>query len=149
MLCITRARAHRHLSWMDAHLVINGHKEKNMVSNCSKKYEKYHDRKKMAILCCVIVFTRENARACTCARFFYKMLKMSWNVCKINLRRFWAFNNFARTLTRGRTRTRAFFYLKLTGLILTLIMINMNEKWLLVMKIWSWVDFQKISQNGA
>ena len=42
---------------------------------------------------------------------------------------------FARALTRGRTRTRAFFDLKLTGLILTLIIINMNEKYLLVMKI--------------
>ena len=79
----------------------------------------------------------------------YKMLNMTWNVCKINLRRFWAFKNFAHALTRGRTRTRAFFDLKLTGLILTLIMINMNEKYLLVMKIWSWDDFQKISQNGA
>ena len=36
--------------------------------------------------------------------------------------------NFARAFTRGRTRTRALPGLKLTGRILTLIMINMNEK---------------------
>ena len=34
MLCIKRARARGHLSWIDAHLVINGHKETNMVSIC-------------------------------------------------------------------------------------------------------------------
>ena len=142
MLCIKRARAHRHLSWIDAHLVINGHKEINMVSNSLKKYEKISWRKKMAILCCVMVLrakTRAHARV---RAIFYKMLKMTWNVCKKNLRRFWAFKIFARVMTRGRTRTRAFFDLNLTGLILTLIMINMNEKLLLVMKIWSWVDFQ-------
>ena len=72
--------------------------------------------------------TRENARACSYARFCIKCFNMTWNVCKINLRRFWAFKNFAHALTRGRTRTRAFFDLKLTGLILTLIMINMNVK---------------------
>ena len=35
---------------------------------------------------------------------------------------------FARALSRGRTHARAFSDLKLTGRILTLIMINMNEK---------------------
>ena len=35
--------------------------------------------------------TRENARACACARFFCKLLKMAWNVWKINLERIWAF----------------------------------------------------------
>ena len=149
MLCIKRARAHWHLSWIYAHLVNNGHKEINMVSNSLKKYEKYHERKKNGDSMFVNGVTRENARACSYARFFYKMLKMTWNVCKKNLRQFWAFKNFARALTRGRTRTRAFSDLILTGLILTLIMINMIEKSLLVMKIWSRVYFQKISQNGA
>ena len=57
--------------------------------------------------------TNENARACACARFFFldKTLKMALNVCKQKLRRFGAFRNF----------TRFFFYLKLTGRILTLI----------------------------
>ena len=41
--------------------------------------------------------------------------------------------------------TRAFFDLKLTGLILTLILVNMNEKCLSVMKIWSRVDFHKMA----
>ena len=54
--------------------------------------------------------TRKNARACGVCAIFNKMLKITWNVCKITLRRFWAFNFFARALTRGRTRTRAFFW---------------------------------------
>ena len=33
---------------------------------------------------------------------------MAWNVCKKNLRRFWAILNFTRALTRARTRTRIF-----------------------------------------
>ena len=129
--------------------VINCHKEIKMVSNYLKKYGKYHERKKNgnSMLCYGV--TRENARACACARFFIKCLKWPKTYAKYNLRRFWEFWKFARALTRGRTRMRAFFDLKLTGLILTFIMINMNEKWLLVMKIWSWVDFQKILQNGA
>ena len=137
MLCIKRARAHWHLSWIDAHLVINGHKEINMVSNSLKKYNKYHERKKNGDFMFCNGVTRENARACCLRAIFYKMLKMTWNVCKKNLRRFRAFKIFARVMTRGRTRTRAFFDLNLTGLILTLIMINMNEILLLVMKIWS------------
>ena len=128
MLCIKRPRAHWHLSWIYAHLVNNGHKEINMVSNSLKKYEKYHERKKNGDSMFCNGVTRENARACSYARIFIKCLKWPDNVCKINLRRFWAFKNFARALTRGCTRTRAFFDLKLTGLILTLIMINMNEK---------------------
>ena len=144
MVCIKRARTHGHFSWIDAHLLIIIHTEINMVSNPSRKYEKYHERKKNGDSVLSNGVTRENARA-----IFYKMLKMTWNVCKKNLRRFWEFFNFARALTRGRTRTRAFFDLKLTGRILTLIMINMNEKWFLVMKIWSRVYCQKILQNGA
>ena len=66
----------------------------------------------------------------------FEMLKMAWNVCKMNLSRFWAFLIFARALTRGRTRTRASGYLKIIGLKLTLIMPNMNKKWPSVMKIW-------------
>ena len=116
---IKRPRAHWHLSWIYAHLVNNGHKEINMESNSLKKYEKYHERKKNGDSMFFNGVTRKNARACSYRAIFYKMLKMTWNVCKINLRRFWAFKNFARALTRGRTRTRAFFDLKLTGLILT------------------------------
>ena len=102
-------------------------------------------KSRMAILCCVIGrYARKRARMRVCV-IFYKMLKMAWNVCKQNLRRFWAFTIFARALTRGRTRTCAFFDLKLTGRILTLIMINMNEKWISVMKIWTWVNIHKMA----
>ena len=47
-----------------------------MVLNSSKKYEKYHERKKMAILCCVMVL-RAKTRAHVRVRDFYKMLKMT------------------------------------------------------------------------
>ena len=82
-------------------------------------------------------------------RDFYEMLKMAWNVSKMNLRRFGAFWNFARTLTRGRAHARAFFDRKLIGRILTLIVLNMNGNWLSVMKLWSFEIFQKKTQNGA
>ena len=75
MLCIKRARAHWHLSWIDAHLVINGHKELKMVSNSLKKYKKYHERKKNGDSMFCNGVTRENARACAYARFFIKCLK--------------------------------------------------------------------------
>ena len=93
-------------------------------------------------------YARKRARMCVRA-FFCKMLKMAWNVCKMNLGRFWAFLFFARALTRGRTHARAFSDLKLTGRILTLIMINMNEKCLSVMKIWSWVKSTKKKHKMA
>ena len=41
----TRARTHGHLSLTDAHSVSNGHNEINMVSNCSEKFGKYHEKK--------------------------------------------------------------------------------------------------------
>ena len=111
--------------------------------------------------------TRENTRPCVCA-FFCKMLKMAWNVCKVNLRRFGAFLFFARALTRGRTHARVFSDLKLTGWTLTLIMINTewetpfryedmimslkvpkkNTKWRLddVMKTWwPWKCYSNVS----
>ena len=93
-----------------------------------------------------------NARANLCLRKFSKFLKcLKWPQTYSNLIKkwFWAFFIFARALTRGRTRTRAFFYLKLTGRILTLIVINMNDKWFTVMKIWSWVDFTRVLHKMA
>ena len=45
-----------------------------MVSNSSKKYEKYNEKKNGDSMLCNGV-TRENARACACARFFIKCLK--------------------------------------------------------------------------
>ena len=74
MLCIKRARAHRHLSWIDAHLVINGHKEINMVSNCLEKYGKYHERKKNGDSMFCNVVTREKRARMHVRAIFYKML---------------------------------------------------------------------------
>ena len=74
---------------------------------------------------CHYAWKRARMHVCT---FFGEMLKMAWNVCKMISRQFRAFWNFARALTRGRTH-------KLTGRILTLIMINMNKKCFSVMKI--------------
>ena len=89
-------------------------------------------QKNCAILCCKIPLRAKTRAHYACAKiFFAKCLKWPKTYCKINLIKkwFWAFLNFARELTRGRTHARAFFDLKLTGRILTLIMINMNEKW--------------------
>ena len=76
---------------------------------------------------------------------FWKMIRMAQNVCKMNFRRFGAFWMFARALTRGRTRTRAFMYMYLTEIKLTFIMTSLNEKWLSIMKIWQWLDFYKMA----
>ena len=48
-----------------------------MESNSLKKYEKYHERKKNGDSMFFNGVTRENARACSYARFFIKMLKMT------------------------------------------------------------------------
>ena len=98
--------------------------------------------------------TNTNVRANLCARKGVPTQKFrnAWNGLKRTL--IWSKSDyehflFLRAPTRGRTRTRAFIDLKLTGWILTIIVINMNEKWFTVMKIWSWVDSQSTSQNGA
>ena len=70
MLCITRARAHAHSSWTDAHSLINGHKEINKVSNCSGKHEEYCVKKYPGWIILRSAVTNENARACACSRFF-------------------------------------------------------------------------------
>ena len=98
--------------------------------------------------------TNKNVRANLCARKGVRTQnsRNAWNSLKRTL--IWSKSDyehflFSRALTRERTRTRALIDLKLTGRILTIIVINMNEKWFTVMKIWSWVDSQSTSQNGA
>ena len=84
--------------------------------------------------------TRENARACACASFFAKCLK--WH--ETYTKKIWDdFEHFY------FLRARAFFDLKLTGRILTLIMLNMSKKCLSVMKIWSWVESTKKKHKMA
>ena len=46
-----------------------------MVSNCSKKYGNYHERKKMAILCCVRVLRAKTRAHVRVRDFFIKCLK--------------------------------------------------------------------------
>ena len=81
-------RACGRLSWTDAHSVINSDKEINLVSNCSENYEEYPVKS----FCWAIIFrsavTNENVQKCVFCVIFYEMLKMVWNVCKKNLRRF-------------------------------------------------------------
>ena len=118
--------------------------------------------KKWAILCKTTngdsrlrsTITNKNVRANLCARKGVRTQnsRNAWNGLKRTL--IWSKSDyehflFLRAPTRGRTRTRALIDLKLTGRILTIIVINMNEKWFTVMKIWSWVDSQSTSQNGA
>ena len=77
MVCITRARAHGHLSWMDSHLVINSHKEIKMVSNCLKKiFGTSWKKKKMMILCCVMVWRAKTLAHARVRDFFIKCLKL-------------------------------------------------------------------------
>ena len=109
-----------------------------MSQNCNSS-------EKTAFLRYLQVAHAQNARAGAYARKFLKCLK--WPEMDFGLIHewFWAFLNFARALTRGRTRTRAFKMLELFRLIWIFIMPNMNEKWHSVMKIWSWDDFYKMA----
>ena len=74
--------------------------------------------------------TRENARASVCARFFIKCLKCPETYANKIWDDFEHFEILRAHWRAGRSRMRAFFDLTLTGRILTLIMVNMNEKWL-------------------
>ena len=142
MLCITKARAHGNYLKRTFIPSLMGRKRWTRYQNAWKNVPNMMTENILRFYVRKCHYARKRARMRVCA-FFCEMLKMAWNVCKMNLRRFWAFLNFARALTRGRTHARAFFYLKLTGRILNLIMINMNKKCLSVMKIWSWVESTK------
>ena len=105
MLCNTWARTHGYLSSTDAHSVINSDKEINIVSNCSEKYEEYPVKTNWGV-----IILRSAAKMHVCA-IFLKMLIIAWNVCKQNLKRFWAILNFTRALTLARSRTRMFAHI--------------------------------------
>ena len=83
-------RAYGRLSWTDAHSVFSIDKELNRVSHCSEKYEEYSVKS----FCGGIIFrsavTNKNVQKCVFWAIFYEMLIIGWNVCKKNLRRFWA-----------------------------------------------------------
>ena len=84
--------------------------------------------------------TRKTRARMRVSAIFYQMLHMAWNVCKKNwddLEHFKKFRARKRADERARANLRTFIDLKLTGRILILFMINMNEKLLSVMKIWS------------
>ena len=142
MLCITKLA---HTPWTDAHSVINSDKEINMVSNCSDKYEEYPVKTNWRVIILRSAVTDENARKCAFARFFIKCLLWHETYAK------WIWDDleqFQNLRAHWRADIRAcarFFKLILIGRILTLIMINMNEERLSVMKICSWVDFHKMA----
>ena len=142
MLCITRARTHGHYLKRTLIPLLMGRKRWTRYQNAWKNVPNMMTEKIWRFYVGKYQYARKRARTHVRA-FFCETLKMAWNVCKINFKRFGAFLFFARALTRGRTHARAFFDLKLTGRILTLIMINMNEKCLSVKKIWSWVKSTK------
>ena len=50
-------------------------------------------------------YARKRARIITRAQIL-KMLKMAWNVCKINLKRIWAFKILMRAYVRVEVRAR-------------------------------------------
>ena len=149
-VCNKRARAHRRLSWIDAHLVINGHKEINMVSNSSKKYEKYHERKKNGDSMFCNVVTRENARACSYARFFIKCLK--WP--KTYAKKIWDdFEHLKILRVHCRTRTNACARVFWHEIDWTDIDLDHDKyEWEMTYRLWKYdheINFQKISKNGA
>ena len=85
--------------------------------------------------------TRKKRARMRVSVIFCQMLHMAWNVCKKkiwdDLEHFKFLRARKRADERARAHLRTFIDLKLTGRILILIMINMNEKLLSVMKIWS------------
>ena len=119
--------------------------EINMVSNCSDKYEEYPVKTTWQVIILRSAVTDENARKCAFARFFIKCLLWHETYAK------WIWDDleqFKNLRAHWRADIRAcarFFKLILIGRILTLIMINMNEERLSVMKICSWVDFHKMA----
>ena len=121
----------------------------NKLSKCLEKCAKYDDRENSAILCCKMLVRAKNARACAWARFFIKCsiwpetyAKKIWD----DLEHFKFLRARKRADERARAHLRTFFDLKLTGRILILIVIIMNEKLLFRYEdmIISW-----FSQNGA
>ena len=134
------AGAHGYLSWTDAHSVINSDKEMNMVSKCLEKCAKHDDRENLAIICWKMPERAKNACACAFEWFFVKCsIWLETYAKKIvnDLEHFKFLRARKRAHERVRVDLRTFFDLKLTGRILILFMINMNEKLLSVMKIWS------------
>ena len=132
MLCITRARTHGHYLKRTLIPLLMGRKRWTRYRNAwenvlNMMIEKIGDS------------MLQNAIARTCVRaFFAKCLKWPKTYAK------WIWDDLEHFyFLRGRTHARTFFDLKLTGRILTLIMINMNEKCLSVMKISSWVKSTK------
>ena len=120
----------------------------NKLSKCLEKCAKYDDKENSAILCCKMLVRAKNARACAWARFFIKCsiwpetyAKKIWD----DLEHFKFLRARKRADERARAHLRTFFDLKLTGRILILIVIIMNEKYFSVMKIWSLVDFHKMA----
>ena len=120
----------------------------NMVSKCLEKCAKHDDRENLAIICCKMPERAKNARACAFEWFLVKCSIWLETCAKKNGNNLEHFK-FLRARKRAHERVRAdlrtFFDLKLTGRILILFMINMNEQLLSVMKIWSLVDFYKMA----
>ena len=114
----------------------------NKLSKCLEKCTKYDDRKKSAILCCkmpVRAKTRAHAREriffIKCSIWPETYVKKNWDDLE----------HFKFLRARKRAHLGTFIDLKLTGRILILIVIIMNEKYFSVMKIWSLVDFHKMA----
>ena len=120
----------------------------NKLSKCLEKCAKYDDKENSAILCCKMLVRAKNARACAWARFFIKCSIWPETYAKKirdDLEHFKFLRARKRADERARAHLRTFFDLKLTGRILILIVIIMNEKYFSVMKIWSLVDFHKMA----
>ena len=104
-------------------IIINGHKEINMVSKCSKKNKEYYERKKMVILVRYGHDERKRASICLHVFFFFFFTNAHNSLKRMENEYETIWSNF-----KFCTHTCAFIDLKLTGRILTLIMRNINEK---------------------
>ena len=103
---ITRARTHGHYLKRTLIPLLMGRKRWTRYQNAWENVPNMMTEKIWRFYVEKYQYARKRARMCVRA-FFCKMLKMAWNVCKMNLRRFWAFLFFARALTRGSTHARA------------------------------------------
>ena len=111
----------------------------NMVSKCLEKCEEYDVKENLAI-----IFQNGRDKKRAKMRVLRDFLSNAYNGLKRMQKKFGMILSILNFCARVNARTnayaqdlRAFIDLKLTGRILILIMINMNEKLLSVMKIWS------------
>ena len=103
MLCITRARTHGNYLKRTLIPLLMVRKRWTRYQNAWKNVPNMMTEKDWRFYVGKYQYARKRARISALAQFL-KMLKMAWNVCKINLRRFRVFLFFARARTYASAR---------------------------------------------